>query len=56
MSKKKELTQEEKEDNLIVDILLKRGMKSALDVTNTLKRMQQKVIQGLLDAEFNEFM
>ena len=27
MTKKKELTQEEKDDNLIIDLLLKKGMK-----------------------------
>lgn len=35
MGKKKELTQEEKDDNLIVELLIKKGLKSAEDITNT---------------------
>lgn len=56
MSKKRELTQEEKDDNLIVELLLKKGLKSAEDVTNTVNQMYGKVIQKLLDTEFDEFM
>ena len=58
MSKKKEdnLTEEEKIDNQILDLLMKKGLKTAPDVSNTLNRMYGKVIQRLLDEEFNEFM
>lgn len=56
MTKKKELTQEEKDDNLIIDLLLKKGMKNAEDITNTFNQMYGKIVQRLLDEEFNEFM
>ena len=56
MSKKKELSEEEKLDNQIVELLMKKGMKSAHDISTTLNSMYGKVIQKLLDAEFNEFM
>lgn len=56
MTKKKELTQGEKDDNLIIDLLLKKGMKNAEDITNTFNQMYGKIVQRLLDEEFNEFM
>jgi len=56
MSKKKELSEEEKLDNQIVELLMKKGMKSAHDISNTLNNMYGKVVQKLLDEEFNEFM
>ena len=58
MSKKKEnnLTEEEKIDNQILDLLMKKGIKTAPEVSNTLNKMYGKVIQRLLDEEFNEFM
>lgn len=56
MGKKKELTQEEKDDNLIVELLIKKGLKSAEDITNTFNNMYGKIVQKLIDAEFNEFL
>ena len=59
MSKKikKELSEDEKIDNQILDLIMqKKGVKSAHDVSKTLNQMYGKVIQRLLDAEFNEFM
>lgn len=56
MSKKKELSEEEKLDNQIIDLLMEKGMKSAHDISNTLNNMYGKVVQRLLDEEFNEFM
>ena len=57
MAKKKELSEEEKIDNQIVDLLMKKGVgKSASSVSQTLNKMYGKVIQRLLDTEFNEFM
>lgn len=56
MSKKKELSEEEKLDNQIVELLMKKGMKSAHDISSTLNNMYGKVVQKLLDEEFNEFM
>lgn len=53
---KKELNEEEKLDNQIVELLLKKGMKSAHDISTTLNNMYGKVVQRLLDEEFNEFM
>ncbi|MGN1299182.1 MAG: IS256 family transposase [Candidatus Scatovivens sp.] len=53
---KKELSEEEKIDNQIVELLMKKGMKSAHDISNTLNSMYGKVVQKLLDEEFNEFM
>lgn len=53
---KKELSEEEKIDNQIVELLMKKGMKSAHDISSTLNSMYGKVVQKLLDEEFNEFM
>lgn len=53
---KKELNEEEKIDNQILDLLMKKGVKSANDISNTLNKMYGKVVQRLLDEEFNEFM
>jgi transposase-like protein len=56
MGKNKELSEEEKIDNQILDLLMKKGIKSAPDISNTLNKMYGKVVQRLLDEEFNEFM
>lgn len=59
MSKKvkKELTEEEQIDNQILELIMKKkGVKTAQDVSKTLNSMYGKVIQRLLDAEFDEFM
>lgn len=56
MAKKKELTEEEKIDNQILDLLIKKGIKSAPEISKTLNQMYGKVVQRLLDVEFNEFM
>lgn len=56
MSKKKELSEEEKIDNQILDLLMKKGIKTAPEISNTLNQMYGKVVQRLLDTEFNEFM
>lgn len=57
MSKKKELSEEEKIDNQIIDLLMKKGVgKSAASVSSALNSMYGKVIQRLLDTEFDEFM
>lgn len=56
MSKKKELTEEEKIDNQILDLLIKKGIKTAPEISKTLNEMYGKVVQRLLDVEFNEFM
>lgn len=57
MAKKKELSEEEKIDNQIVDLLMKKGVgRSAASVSATLNSMYGKVIQRLLDTEFNEYM
>ena len=54
---KKELTEEEKIDNQILELIMKKkGVKTAQDVSKTLNSMYGKVIQRLLDAEFAEFM
>ena len=53
---KKELSEEEKIDNQILDLLMKKGIKSAPDISNALNKMYGKVVQRLLDEEFNEFM
>ncbi len=54
---KKELSEEEKVDNQILDLLIKnKGLKSAQDISNTLNKMYGKIVQRLLDEEFNEFM
>ena len=58
MAKKKEnnLSEEEKIDNQILDLLMKKGIKTAPDISNALNKMYGKVVQRLLDEEFNEFM
>ena len=57
MAKKKELSEEEKIDNQIVDLLMKKGVgRSAASVSAALNSMYGKVIQRLLDTEFNEYM
>lgn len=54
---KKELTEDELIDKQILDLLIqKKGVKSAHDVSKTLNEMYGKVIQRLLDEEFDEFM
>ena len=53
---KKELSEEEKIDNEILDLLMKKGIKTAPEISKTLNQMYGKVIQRLLDEEFNEFM
>lgn len=53
---KKEISEEEKIDNQILELLMKKGIKSAHDISNTLNQMYGKVVQKLLDEEFNEFM
>ena len=54
---KKELTEEEKIDNQILELIMKKkGVKTAQDVSKTLNTMYGKIIQRLLDAEFDEFM
>ena len=57
MAKKKELSEEEKIDNQIVDLLMKKGVgRSAASVSAALNSMYGKVIQRLLDTEFDEYM
>ena len=56
MSKKKELSEEEKIDNQILELLMKKGIKTAPDISNTLNQMYGKIVQRLIDEEFNEFM
>lgn len=54
---KKELSEDEKIDQQILDLIVKKkGVKSAHDVSKTLNQMYGKVIQRLLDTEFDEFM
>lgn len=54
---KKEMSKEEKIDNQILDLLIKeKGLKSATDISNALNSMYGKIVQRLLDTEFNEFM
>ena len=53
---KKELSEEEKIDNQILDLLIKKGIKTAPEISNTLNQMYGKIVQRLLDEEFNEFM
>ena len=53
---KKELSEEEKIDNQILDLLMKKGIKTAPEISRTLNQMYGKVVQRLLDEEFNEFM
>lgn len=53
---KKELSKEEKIDNQILDLLMQKGIKTAPEISKTLNQMYGKVVQRLLDEEFNEFM
>lgn len=53
---KKELSKEEQVDNQILDLLMQKGIKTAPEISNTLNQMYGKVVQRLLDEEFNEFM
>lgn len=54
---KKELTEEDKIDNQILELIMKKkGVKTAHDVSKALNSMYGKVVQSLLDAEFDEFM
>ena len=53
---KKEITEEEKIDKQILDLLMKKGIKTASEISNALNQMYGKVVQRLLDEEFNEFM
>ena len=51
------MSKEEKIDNQILDLLIKeKGLKSATDISNALNSMYGKIVQRLLDTEFNEFM
>lgn len=56
MARKNELSEEEKIDNQILDLLIKKGIKTAPEISNTLNKMYGKVVQRLIDEEFNEFM
>ena len=49
MSKKKELSEEEKIDNQILELLMKKGIKTAPDISNALNKMYGKVVQRLID-------
>lgn len=53
---KKELINDEIIDNQILDLLMKKGIKTAPEISKTLNQMYGKVVQRLLDEEFNEFM
>ena len=53
---KKELSEEERIDNQILDLLMKKGIKTAPEISNTLNSMYGKIVQRLLDAEFDKFM
>lgn len=53
---KKELSKDEIIDNQILDLLMKKGIKTAPEISNTLNQMYGKVVQRLLEEEFNEFM
>ena len=53
---KKELKEEEKIDNQIIDLLMKKGIKTAPEISNALNSMYGKIVQRLLDTEFDEFM
>lgn len=53
---KKEITEEEKIDKQILDLLMKKGIKTAPEISKALNQMYGKVVQRLLDEEFNEFM
>lgn len=53
---KKELSEDEIIDNQILDLLMKKGIKTAPEISNALNSMYGKVVQRLLDEEFNEFM
>ena len=56
MVKKKELTEEEKIDNQILDLMLKKGIRTGAEISKTFNEMYGKIVQRLLDVEFNEFM
>lgn len=56
MSKNNEFSEEQALDKQIVELLLKKGIKSASDISNTLNKMYGKVVQSLLEQEFDEFM
>ena len=56
MARKNELSEEEKIDNQILDLLIKKGIKTAPEISNTLNKMYGKVVQRLIDEDFNEFM
>ena len=53
---KKELKEEEKIDNQVIDLLMKKGIKTAPEISNALNSMYGKIVQRLLDTEFDEFM
>lgn len=53
---KKELSEEERLDNQILDLLMKKGVKSANDISNTFNKMYGKIVQRLIDEEFKQFM
>ena len=56
MAKKKELTEEEKLDNEIISLLLKKGITTGAEISKTFNEMYGKIVQRLLDTEFDEFM
>lgn len=56
MTKNKEISEEEKIDNQILDLLMKKGISTAPEISKTLNQMYGKIVQRLLDTEFNEFM
>ena len=56
MAKKKELTEEEKIDNQILDLLIQKGIRTAPEISKTLNEMYGKIVQRLLNVEFDEFM
>lgn len=58
MAKKVELTEEEKIDEQIVELIVKKTghRPSAQEVGSIINKMYGKVIQKLLDVEFDEFM
>lgn len=58
MAKRKELSEEEKIDEQIVELMLKKTghRPSAQEVGSIINKMYGKVIQKLMDVEFDEFM
>ena len=56
MAKNKELTEDEKLDNQIIGLLLKKGISTGAEISKTFNEMYGKIVQRLLDIEFDEFM